>query len=191
MNPWNRFTLVPACLSLLASAWTAPVVAAEPAWEAGFQSPPPAARPRTWWHWVSGNVSAEGITADLEAMKEIGLGGCQLFTVDQSKVHGPVKFMSPEWRGFVKQALSEADRLGLEVSIEGCDGWSESGGPWIKPEQGMQHVVWSETNVVGGQTIALQLPTPKANDGFYRDIAWLAFPALPGDGQLHDALHDE
>ena len=72
-----------------------------------FQSPPDAARPRTWWHWVSGNVSAEGITADLAAMKEIGVGGCQLFTVDQSNVRGPVKFMSPEWRGFVKQALGE------------------------------------------------------------------------------------
>jgi hypothetical protein len=157
------------------------VSAAETDLESQFQQPPDSARPRTWWHWVSGNVSAEGITADLQAMKEIGLGGCQLFTVDQSKVHGPVKFMSPEWRGFVKQALGEADRLGLEVSIEGCDGWSESGGPWIQPEQGMQHVVWTEKNVTGGRKISLDLPQPPATRGFYRDIALLAFPMLKGD----------
>jgi len=148
---------------------------------AGFQSPPASARPRTWWHWVSGNVSSEGITADLLAMKEIGLGGCQLFTVDQSAVKGPVKFMSPEWRGFVKQALGEADKLGLEMSIEGCDGWSESGGPWIQPEQGMQHVVWTEKSVAGGGKISLDLPSPPATRGFYQDIALLAFPMLKGD----------
>ena len=117
-------------------------------------------------------------------MKDIGLGGCQLFTVDQSKVHGSVKFMSPEWRGFVKQALGEADRLGLKVSIEGCDGWSESGGPSIQPEQGMQHVVWTETNVTGGQDIALDLPQPAATRGFYRDIALLAFPMLNGGARV-------
>ena len=157
------------------------VCAAETDLQQQFQSPPDAARPRTWWHWVSGNVSAEGITADLAAMKEIGVGGCQLFTVDQSNVRGPVKFMSPEWRGFVKQALGEADKLGLEISIEGCDGWSESGGPWIKPEQGMQHVVWTEKNVTGGGKIALDLPQPPATRGFYQDIALLAFPMLKGD----------
>lgn len=114
-------------------------------------------------------------------MKEIGVGGCQLFTVDQSDVRGPVKFMSPEWRGFVKHALSEADKLGLEVSVEGCDGWSESGGPWIKPEQGMQHVVWTEKHVSGGEGISLDLPQPPATRGFYKDIALLAFPMLQGD----------
>ena len=164
-------------LLLLLTLLTLPIGAAEPDLAQQFQSPPDSAKPRTWWHWVSGNVSAEGITADLQAMKDIGLGGCQLFTVDQSKVHGPVKFMSPEWRGFVKQALGEADQLGLQISIEGCDGWSESGGPWIQPEQGMQHIVWTETNVTGGATIALDLPQPKATRDFYRDIALLAFPA--------------
>ena len=152
--------------------------------EQGFTQPPDSARPRTWWHWVSGNVSSEGITADLQAMKGIGLGGCQIFTVDQSSVKGPVKFMSPEWRGFVKQALDEADQLGLEVSIEGCDGWSETGGPWIQPEQGMQHVVWTEKNVNGGAKVSLDLPQPPATRGFYKDLALLAFPMLEEDQLL-------
>ena len=175
-SSWSKTVFV-----ILWTGFVLKVCAEESDLESQFQQPPGSARPRTWWHWVSGNVSAEGITADLQSMKEIGLGGCQLFTVDQSKVHGPVKFMSPEWRGFVKQALGEADRLGLEVSIEGCDGWSESGGPWIKPEQGMQHVVWTEKTTTGGRKISLDLPQPSATRGFYRDIALLAFPTLKGD----------
>jgi hypothetical protein len=176
-----RFSFPRIAFIAFSVAFVSSVATAEPDLEKPFQQPPDSARPQTWWHWVSGNISAEGITADLQAMKDIGLGGCQLFTVDQSAVQGPVKFMSPEWRGFVKQALSEADQLGLEFSIEGCDGWCESGGPWIQPEQGMQHVVWTETNVTGGREIAIDLPQAPATRGFYRDIALLAFPTLNGD----------
>ena len=174
-------SLLKSFFKIISVGWILSVSAAQTDLEKQFQTPPDSAKPRTWWHWVSGNVSSEGITADLQAMKEIGLGGCQLFTVDQSNVHGSVKFMGPEWRGFVKQTLSEADKLGLEVSIEGCDGWSESGGPWIQPEQGMQHIVWTEKNVTSGKKISLDLPQPPATRGFYKDIALLAFPMLKGD----------
>jgi hypothetical protein len=145
-----------------------------------FATPPAAARPRTWWHWVSGNVSKEGITADLEAMKEIGLAGAQIFTVDQSEVKGPVKFMSPEWRGLVHHALDEARRLNLEISMEGCDGWSETGGPWVSASESMQKVVWSERHVTGGQKVSLDLPQPETIRDFYKDIAIYAFPTPDG-----------
>src|SRR5215510_2740405 len=103
-----------------------------------FAAPPDSARPRTWWHWVSGNVSKEGITADLEAMKHVGVGGAQMFSVDQvpnPKDRGTVVFMSPQWRDLVKHAIAEADRLNLELSMHDCEGWSESGGPWITAEE--------------------------------------------------------
>ena len=146
-----------------------------------FAQPPDAARPRTWWHWVSGNVSKEGITADLEAMKRIGLGGAQIFTVDQSDVHGPIKFMSPEWRELVRYAFEEAGRLHLEISLEGCDGWSESGGPWVTPEESMQKVVWTERQVSGPQTVQMDdLSQPETARDFYRDIAVFAFPTPRG-----------
>ena len=144
--------------------------------EEGFAHPSESAKPWTWWHWVSGNVSKEGITADLEAMKQIGLGGAQIFTVDQSQVKGPVKFMSAEWRDLMHFALQEAKRLGLTISIEGCDGWSESGGPWVSPAQSMQKVVWSEREVVGGTKIDLELPQPETMRNYYQDIACYAFP---------------
>src|SRR4029450_3838819 len=91
----------------------------------GFVTPPDSAKPRTWWHWVSGNASKEGITADLEAMKRIGVGGGQVFSVDQSdpKYHGKVMYMSPEWRELMRHAISECNRLGLELTVHACEGW--------------------------------------------------------------------
>ena len=65
---------------------------------AGFHNPPDSARPQTWWHWMNGNITKVGITKDLEAMKQIGLGGATIVNVDCGIPPGPVKFMSPEWR---------------------------------------------------------------------------------------------
>jgi hypothetical protein len=155
--------------------------AATDALESGFLNPPESAKPRTWWHWVSGNISREGITADLEAMKSIGLAGAQIFTVDQSDVKGPVGFMSPEWRQLVHHALSEGNRLGLEMAMENCEGWNESGGPWVTPAESMQKVVWTEAEIAGGQRVALSLPQPLTVRGYYADIAVLAFPSIAGD----------
>ena len=149
--------------------------------DSGFQTPPESAKPRTWWHWVSGNVSAEGITADLEAMKRIGLGGAQIFTVEQSNVKGPVHFMTPEWRKLVHLALGEAERLHLELGMQDCEGWSESGGTWITPAESMQKLVWTQTQVQGGQNVAIRLPAYPSVQNFYEDIAVLAFPSVAGD----------
>jgi hypothetical protein len=171
----------PKSLFPLLALLTAGASSAAETLEATFAQPPIEARPQTWWHWVSGNVSKEGITADLEAMKKIGLGGVQLFNVDQSDVKGPVVFMSPEWRELVKHTLNEADRLKLQFAMQACEGWSESGGPWIEPAQSMQRVTWSETHVQGGKAIPLTLPKPEAMKGYYQDIAILALKDGPTD----------
>ena len=117
--------------------------------EAGFHDPPDSARPHTWWHWMNGNVTREGITADLEAMKRVGIGEAQIFNADCGIPAGPVKFMSPEWRELVKYAAQEAQRLGLELCMHNCAGWSSSGGPWNTPEHAMQMVTTSERRVKG------------------------------------------
>ena len=121
---------------------------------AGFQNPPDVAKPHTWWHWMNGNITREGITADLEAMKKIGLGGAQIFNVSEQIPEGPIKYNSDEWRQLVKFAATEAQRLGLELCIHNCAGWASSGGPWVKPEDAMQTVVVEESHahVPGGKT---------------------------------------
>ena len=113
-----------------------------------FQNPPEAAKPRVWWHWMSGNVSKEGITADLEWMHRVGIGGMQMFDGDLGVaryIDKPVIWMTPEWKDAFHHAGAEADRLGLEMSMAASGGWSETAGPWVRPEAAMKKVVWSET----------------------------------------------
>lgn len=147
----------------------------------GFKNPPASARPHTWWHWMDGNVTKEGITADLEAMKEVGIGGAQMFTVGQGIPKGPVDYLSPRWREMTAHAISEAGRLGIELCLHNCAGWSSSGGPWIKPEHAMQVVAWSEVNVTGPRNQDITLPPIKApqvyaNIPYSKDIVVYAMP---------------
>ncbi len=147
----------------------------------GFRHPPARARPHTWWHWMNGNITREGITADLEAMSRIGLGGAQIFNVSEAIPEGPVGYMSPEWRALVKHAVQEADRLGIELCMHNCAGWSSSGGPWITPEYAMQIVVTSETRVTGPRKLAEVIPQPETRRAYYQDIAVLAWPTPADD----------
>ncbi len=145
--------------------------------EQGFVQPPHSARPWVYWFWLNGNITREGITADLEAMRRVGIGGVLIMEVDQGAPVGPVGFMSDRWRELFQHVDAEARRLGLEVNMNDDAGWNGSGGPWIKPEQAMQEVTWTETDVTGPQRFEGRLPQPQANTGFYRDIVVQAFPA--------------
>src|SRR4051794_32058905 len=142
--------------------------------EQGFAAPPESAKPRTWWHWTNGNVTKEGITKDLEWMKRVGIGGMHLADVGSGggqTVEKKILFGSPEWYDAVHHAASEADRLGLEMTIFSSAGWSETGGPWVKPEQAMKKLVWSETTVEGPRAFNEMLPHPPSNNGPIRNLA--------------------
>ena len=152
-----------------------------------FASPPTSYGPYTWWHWMNGNVTREGITADLEAMKRVGIAGLQVFEVGQGIPQGPIEYLSPEWAELMRYAIGEADRLGLEFDIHNCPGWSSSGGPWITPEYAMQILVWSETSIEGGRRVEIDLPQPRTYLDYYRDAFVLAFPA-PGGPEMHHVL---
>jgi hypothetical protein len=138
-----------------------------------------------YWFWLNGNVTKAGITADLEAMKQAGIGGVLIMEVDQGAPKGPVGFMSAQWQDLFHHATSEANRLGLAVNMNNDAGWNGSGGPWIRPEQSMQKVVWSETDLQGPQRFAGSLPQPETVAGYYRDITVLAFPT-PGAYRIPD-----
>lgn len=152
---------------------------------AGFVKPPDSARPWVYWFWLNSNITREGITADLEAMKRVGIGGVLIMEVDQGAPVGPAAFMGDEWRGLFKFAVAEAGRLGLEINMNDDAGWNGSGGPWITPEQSMQKVVWSETEVKGPAHFEGKLAQPETVRGFYRDIAVQAFPTT-GDFRIPD-----
>jgi hypothetical protein len=149
---------------------------------AGFVTPPESAKPRTWWHWTNGNVTESGITKDLEWMKRVGIGGFQLVDVAAGNgqvVEPKINFGTPEWYHAVVHSAEDAKRLGLEMSIFSCAGWSEAGGPWVKPEMAMKRLVWSETEVSGPARLHAKLPMPPSNQGPVRDSGAGAKPDAP------------
>ena len=150
--------------------------------ESGFKNPPKSARPHTWWHWINGNISEKGITADLEAMKRFGLGGAQIFNVDVGIPAGDKPFMSEQWKDAIAWAFKEAKRLDLEIDIHNGAGWSSSGGPWVTPEHAMQFLTWSETPVHGPSHFDGDLPEPPKKLNYYRDIACYAVRKPANDG---------
>lgn len=153
---------------------------------AGFQDPPPAARPWVYWFWLDGNLTKGGITADLEAMERVGIGGVLIMEVDQGAPAGPARFGSEPWRELFKHVCSEAARLGLEVNMNNDAGWNGSGGPYITPELSMQKVVWTETSLTGPQPYEGTLAAPQKMADYYRDIAVLAFPSPAGNARIDD-----
>ena len=145
--------------------------------EIGFSNPPASARPWSYWMHLNGNLSREGITADLESMARVGIGGALFLEVDAGAPKGEVDFAGPKWLELFNHACNEASRLRLEISMNNDAGWCGSGGPWITPELSMQKIVSSEMRVDGGTKIDLLLPQPPAVQEFYREIAVLAMPA--------------
>ncbi len=154
--------------------------------EAGFRNPPDWARPWVYWFWLNGNITREGITADLEAMQRVGIGGVLIMEVDQGVPLGPVPFASSQWRELFRHVVSEAHRLGLEVNMNNDAGWCGSGGPWVPPDKAMQKLVWTETQVTGPAHTDIVLPHPPTVAGYYRDVAVLAFPTPAADSRIPD-----
>ena len=143
--------------------------------EHGFQNPPESAKPRVWWHWMNGNITKEGIRADLEWMKRVGIGGFQNFDADFEMstpqiVEKRLVYMTPEWKDAFRFTTKLADSLGLEMAIAGSPGWSESGGPWVTPAQAMKKLVWSELRIEGGRPFTGTLPKPPATTGTFQNM---------------------
>jgi hypothetical protein len=155
------------------------VVSAKDDLETGFASPPPSTRPWCYWYWISDNISKEGITRDLEAMARVGIGEALIGNIFLDDIRaGKVKVLSDEWWSLVEHAIREGERTGVDIGLFNCPGWSQSGGPWIKPEQAMRYLVSSETRVTGPAKFAQKLPKPKEQ---FQDVAVLAFPAPQDD----------
>jgi hypothetical protein len=140
--------------------------------KSGFENPPNGARPRVWWHWMNGNITPEGITADLEWMHRVGLGGYQNFDAalqTPQVVPKRLAYMTPEWKEAFKHAILLGDQLGMEMAIAGSPGWSESGGPWVPGSEGMKKYVWSATLVEGGKPFSGVLAHPPSNTGAFQN----------------------
>jgi hypothetical protein len=163
---------------LLSGALVSSALRADPL-DDGWTNPPQSARLRSYWWWLNGNVTKEAITRDLEQMKAKGFGGaliCDAGGANQQRnaqvPHGPT-FFSPAWRELYRHTLREADRLGLEMSLNIQSGWN-LGGPVVAADDAPKKLTWSEFRVSGPVRVATKLKPPVAKDNYYRDLFVLA-----------------
>jgi alpha-L-rhamnosidase len=153
-----------------------------------FVNPPQTAKPRVWWHWMNGNITKDGIRKDLLWMKRSGIGGFQNFDASLMTpqiIEKRLTYMTPEWKDAFLYTTKLADSLKLEMAIAGSPGWSETGGPWVKPEDGMKKLVWTEVRVKGG-TSAIKLEKQEGITGPFQNI-----PKQPGLGESADATTNQ
>jgi hypothetical protein len=152
--------------------------------EAGFRQPPQRAGVRSYWWWLNGNVTKEAITRDLEQMKAKGFSGALLFDAGGAEQRGNRQvpagptFGSEAWLELFAHTVTEAQRLGLELSVSIQSGWNV-GGPMITEEMAAKTLTWSEVRIEGPRPIKQTLPVPKHKGDYYRDIAVLALPVKP------------
>ena len=162
-----RRLLLAGCAAIVAGS-----AAADPLLD-GFRDPPNSARPRVWWHWMNGNITQEGVDLDLAWMKRVGIGGFQNFDAALATpqvVEKRLVYMSPEWKAVFRHTAERADQLGLEMAIASSPGWSETGGPWVKPEQAMKKLVWSQTTIEGGRRFHGVLKSPPTTTGPFQGV---------------------
>jgi len=138
----------------------------------GFRNPPEETKPWCYWYWLNNDVAKEGITKDLEAMAGVGIKRAIIGNIYGG---GRVKMFSPQWYALTRHALKEANRLSVDLLMFNAPGWSQSGGPWIKPEQSMRRVAWEEFPARGG-VFSRKIRPSGVPAG--QDIAVLAVPRL-------------
>lgn len=143
--------------------------------QTGFVTPNDTNTVWCYWYWIGDDISKEGITKDLEAMKEVGIGAAFIGNINPEEVDGPVPMLSEEWWGHMVHAVNEGKRIGVDIGTFNCPGWSMSGGPWVKPEMAMRHLVFSETAISGTGQKTFSLEKPK---GGFQDTHVLAFPTI-------------
>jgi alpha-L-rhamnosidase len=147
-----------------------------------FQNPPVRTEPYMYWYWLNNNVSAKGITADLEAMKQAGIGEVFIgHIVSEGIPEGKVAILSPEWWDLVCFAVKEGDRIGVRVGMFNGPGWSQSGGPWMKPEESMRYLVSKETRICGGASFNERLDK---NEKAIQDVGVIAYPVPKQEGRI-------
>jgi hypothetical protein len=178
-------TILCACLLTLLLGANTPTQTDPPmaALRAGFRNVPDSVQLGVYWYWISDNISKEGVIKDLEAMKKAGINRAFIGSniVNGGTPYGEHKVFSPGWWEVMHAALKKATELKIEIGMFNCPGWSQSGGPWIKPEQSMRYLASSEVIVDGPRKISQDLPVVGEHAQDVKVLAW----RLPANVEEH------
>ena len=152
--------------------------------EAGFHTPSDSVKLSVYWYWINGNISGEGVTRDLEAMSKAGIGRAFIGNIGldstQGTSEGTVKLFSDEWWHILREAFVTAKKEGVDIGMFNGPGWSQSGGPWVKPSEAMRYLAHTETYVKGPVSLHQQLPIP---DSDFQRTSVIAFRAPDPDAE--------
>ena len=141
----------------------------------GFKTLPDSIQTSVYWYWISDNISKEGVIKDLESMKKIGINRAFIGNIGLDETpYGKVKIFSDEWWDIIHAALKTATKLGIDIGMFNSPGWSQSGGPWVKPEQAMRYLTSSTITVKGPFKYDKKLLQPIEQ---FQDVKVIAFPA--------------
>lgn len=150
-----------------------------------FTHIPDSIQTSVYWYWINGNISKEGVIKDLEAMHKVGINRAFIGNIGLDG-DSRVKMFSDQWWDILHTALKTATRLNIQIGLFNGPGWSQSGGPWIKPEQSMRYLAAADTLVKGPMLFHQKLATPKEH---FQDVKVLAYPVAPGYGTAISISH--
>ncbi|MBO9592969.1 MAG: glycoside hydrolase family 2 [Niabella sp.] len=155
-----------------------------------FTAAPDSIQTSVYWYWISDNISKEGVVKDLQAMKAVGINRAFIGNIGLNDLpgnaYGKVKIFTDEWWDILHTALKTATELHIDIGLFNSPGWSQSGGPWIKPGQAMRYLATTDTLVKGGGRFQARLPVP---DKDFQPVQVLAFRAPKDYGLTIAALH--
>ena len=184
----RRFLIQSCCVAVLVCFMVDNVNAQSPL-QNSFATPPDSVKPSVYYYWLSDNISQEGVKKDIEAMAKIGIGRAFIGNIGlnpEETPYGKVKLFSDEWWKVTEQAMKTATKEGVDIGMFNSPGWSQSGGPWIKPSESMRYLYSRQWTVTGGKTVQKNLPVNKPD---FQPVAVLAFPQLPGDSETLSSHH--
>lgn len=156
--------------------------------QTGFKVPPDSVKPSVYWYWLSGNISESGVVKDIEAMKKVGIGRAFIGNIGldpQEVPQGPVTLFSDEWWNVSKAAIKAASKNNIDIGLFNSPGWSQSGGPWIKPSQSMRYLSQNEFSVKGPQQLHQKMQVQEN----FQSVAVLAFPVSLNEGESLAGYH--
>lgn len=144
--------------------------------EKNFKDIPADIQTSIYWYWINDNISKEAVIKDLHSMKEVGINRAFIGNIGlspQEAPYGKVKIFTDEWWDIMHTALKTATELNIEIGLFNSSGWSQSGGPWIKPEQAMRYLTYSEVKVKGPKKLQQHLTEPTKD---FQDVKVIAMP---------------
>jgi hypothetical protein len=125
--------------------------------QASAPSWPPITReskPWTRWWWMGSAVDEKGLTAELQALNAVGIGGVEI-----TPIYGAaraearfVPFLSDRWVQLLEHTIGEASRLDLGVDMATGTGWP-FGGPWVGERDACRTLVFQRWTVHGGSRL--------------------------------------